>query len=162
MLLSFTAAAAWRSQCDRATQMRCHRNRQHRLLPAKITRANDWREVYLVTGYQGGADIELAVEGGEVHCRAFTVQVFFGREPFHIWRSKNIVRVLVRTGKKRDPRSRLRPPPPGLGSALLALKISDSQKSNTSVSPDVMEFTRGEWRALKGFRMNECLAEGFV
>jgi tripartite-type tricarboxylate transporter receptor subunit TctC len=58
----------------------------------------------LVTGYQGGADIELAVERGEVQCRAFTVQVFFGREPFHTWRSKGLVRALVQTGKKRDPR----------------------------------------------------------
>ena len=58
----------------------------------------------LVTGYQGGAEIELAVERGEVQCRAFSVQVFFGREPFNIWRSKNLVRVLVQTGKKRDPR----------------------------------------------------------
>ena len=58
----------------------------------------------LVTGYQGGSDIELAVERGEVQCRAFTVQVFFGREPFHTWRSKNLVRVLVQGGKKRDPR----------------------------------------------------------
>jgi tripartite-type tricarboxylate transporter receptor subunit TctC len=58
----------------------------------------------LVTGYQGGADIELAVERGEVQCRAFTIQVFFGREPFNTWRSKNLVRVLVYGGKKRDPR----------------------------------------------------------
>jgi tripartite-type tricarboxylate transporter receptor subunit TctC len=58
----------------------------------------------IVTGYQGGADIELAVERGEVECRAFTIQVFFGREPFHTWRSKGLVRVLVQTGKKRDPR----------------------------------------------------------
>jgi hypothetical protein len=46
----------------------------------------------------------LAVERGEVQCRAFSVQVFFGREPFNTWRSKNLVRVLVQTGKKRDPR----------------------------------------------------------
>ena len=52
----------------------------------------------LVTGYQGGSDIELAVERGEVQCRAFTVQVFFGREPFHTWRSMNLVRVLVQGG----------------------------------------------------------------
>ena len=58
----------------------------------------------LVTGYQGGAEIEIAVERGEVQCRAFSVQVFFGREPFTTWRSKNLVRVLVQTGKKRDPR----------------------------------------------------------
>ncbi len=58
----------------------------------------------IVTGYQGGADIEIAVERGEVQCRAFTIQVFYGREPFHTWRSKNQVRVLVFGGKKRDPR----------------------------------------------------------
>ena len=58
----------------------------------------------IVTGYQGGADIEIAVERGEVQCRAFTIQVFYGREPFHTWRSKNQVRVLVYGGKKRDPR----------------------------------------------------------
>ena len=58
----------------------------------------------LVSGYEGGASIELAVERGEVQCRAFTVQVFFGREPFNTWRSKNLVRVLVQGGKKRDPR----------------------------------------------------------
>ncbi len=57
-----------------------------------------------VTGYQGGADIELAVERGEVQCRAFSVQVFFGREPFHTWRGKGLVRVLVQGGKKRDSR----------------------------------------------------------
>src|SRR6185312_3011605 len=58
----------------------------------------------LVTGYQRGAEIELAVEWGEVQCRAFTVQVFFGGEPFNTWRSKNLVRVLLYAGKPRDPR----------------------------------------------------------
>ena len=58
----------------------------------------------LVPGYEGGASIELAVERGEVQCRAFSVQTFFGREPFNTWRSKNLVRVLVQGGKKRDPR----------------------------------------------------------
>src|ERR671924_158920 len=37
-------------------------------------------------------------------CGAFSVQTFFGREPFNTWRSKNLVRVLVQGGKKRDPR----------------------------------------------------------
>ena len=58
----------------------------------------------LVSGYEGGASIELAVERGEVQCRAFTTSVFFGREPFNTWRSKNLVRVLVQGGVKRDPR----------------------------------------------------------
>jgi len=58
----------------------------------------------VVSGYEGGASIELAVERGEVQCRAFTTSVFFGREPFNTWRSKNLVRVLVQGGVKRDPR----------------------------------------------------------
>ena len=58
----------------------------------------------LVLGYQGGAEIELAVERGEVQCRAFTIQVFFGREPLQTWHSKKLVRVLVQGGKSRDPR----------------------------------------------------------
>jgi tripartite-type tricarboxylate transporter receptor subunit TctC len=58
----------------------------------------------VVTGYQGGQEIDLAVEKGEVHCRAFTVTTFFAREPFHSWRKKNFVRVLTQTGKKRDAR----------------------------------------------------------
>jgi len=46
----------------------------------------------------------LAVERGEVMCRAFTVNAFFAREPFITWRKKNFVRVLYQTGSKRDAR----------------------------------------------------------
>ena len=58
----------------------------------------------VVTGYQGGQEIDLAVEKNEVVCRGFTVTTFFAREPFHTWRKKNFVRVLVQTGKTRDAR----------------------------------------------------------
>ena len=58
----------------------------------------------IVMGYQGGADIDLAAEKGEVHCRAFTTTVFFAREPFHTWRKNGLVRVLVQAGKKREER----------------------------------------------------------
>jgi tripartite-type tricarboxylate transporter receptor subunit TctC len=58
----------------------------------------------IVTGYQGGQEIDLAVEKNEVQCRAFTITTFFAREPFHTWRKNNFVRVLTQTGKKRDPR----------------------------------------------------------
>ncbi len=58
----------------------------------------------IVMGYQAGADIDLAVERGEVVCRAFTLTAFHAREPFHTWRKKNFVRVLMQTGRKRDPR----------------------------------------------------------
>jgi tripartite-type tricarboxylate transporter receptor subunit TctC len=56
----------------------------------------------VVTGYQGGQDIDLAVERGEVVCRAFTIEAFFAREPFHTWRKTGFVRNLMQTGRKRD------------------------------------------------------------
>ena len=58
----------------------------------------------VVLGYQAGQDIDLAVERGELACRAFTVTAFFAREPFISWRKNNFVRVLVQTGQKRDRR----------------------------------------------------------
>src|ERR1700752_2294653 len=58
----------------------------------------------VVPGYVAGQAIDLAVERGEVMCRAFTVNAFFAREPFITWRKKNFVRVLYQTGSKRDPR----------------------------------------------------------
>jgi tripartite-type tricarboxylate transporter receptor subunit TctC len=56
----------------------------------------------VVTGYNAGTEVDLAVERGEVQCRAFTIAAFFAREPFHTWRKKGFVRVLIQTGKKRD------------------------------------------------------------
>ncbi len=58
----------------------------------------------IVTGYNSGTDVDLAVERGEVQCRAFTIAAFFAREPFHTWRAKGFVRAIVQTGKKRDPK----------------------------------------------------------
>ena len=58
----------------------------------------------IVLGYQGGGPIDLAVEKGEIHCRAMTIESFFAREPFHSWRKKNFVRSLAQSGRKRDAR----------------------------------------------------------
>jgi len=58
----------------------------------------------VVSGYVAGSDIDLAVERGEVQCRAFTVNAYFAREPFITWRKKGFVRVLYQTGNKRDAR----------------------------------------------------------
>jgi tripartite-type tricarboxylate transporter receptor subunit TctC len=60
----------------------------------------------VVVGYQGGAEIELAVERGEVQCRAITIPVYFGREPFIGWQKKGLARILIQTGKKKDARLR--------------------------------------------------------
>ena len=59
----------------------------------------------LVTGYQGGQDIDLAVERGELHCRAFTIEAFFAREPFLTWRKKGFVRNTVQTGRNQGPQA---------------------------------------------------------
>jgi tripartite-type tricarboxylate transporter receptor subunit TctC len=56
----------------------------------------------LVQGYPGGPEIDLAVERGEIHCRAFTIEAFMSREPYHTWRKKGFVRNIIQTGKRRD------------------------------------------------------------
>jgi tripartite-type tricarboxylate transporter receptor subunit TctC len=58
----------------------------------------------IVTGYQAGQDVDLAVERGEVVCRSFTITAFHAREPYFSWRKNNFVHVLYQTGRRRDPR----------------------------------------------------------
>ena len=58
----------------------------------------------IVSGYVSGQDIDLAVERGELQCRAFTITAYFAREPFISWRTRNFVNVLFQTGSKRDAR----------------------------------------------------------
>src|SRR5438067_11449369 len=60
----------------------------------------------IVAGYQGGAEIELAAERGEVQCRAISIPVYFGREPFLTWQKKGLARILIQTGKRKDARLR--------------------------------------------------------
>lgn len=59
----------------------------------------------VIMGYKGGAEQDLALERGEVVCRSLSIPTFFAREPFHTWRKQNLVRVLMQTGRKRDPRA---------------------------------------------------------
>jgi tripartite-type tricarboxylate transporter receptor subunit TctC len=56
----------------------------------------------VVLGYKGGSASDRAVERGEVVCRAFSTEAYLSREPFHTWRKKGFVRVLVQGGKVRD------------------------------------------------------------
>jgi tripartite-type tricarboxylate transporter receptor subunit TctC len=58
----------------------------------------------VVAGYQGGGEIDLAVERGELQCRALTIQAYHSREPYHTWRKTGFARILMQTGKTRDPR----------------------------------------------------------
>jgi tripartite-type tricarboxylate transporter receptor subunit TctC len=57
-----------------------------------------------VLGYQGGSEVDLAMERGEIICRATRVTVHFSREPFLGWDKKGFDRHLVQAGQKRDPR----------------------------------------------------------
>lgn len=58
----------------------------------------------IVTGYPGAADVDIAVEKNEVHCRGTTINAFFGREPGKTWARNGFVRFLVQTGDKRNHR----------------------------------------------------------
>jgi tripartite-type tricarboxylate transporter receptor subunit TctC len=58
-----------------------------------------------VQGYPGGSEIDLAVEKGEVVCRAHSTSAHFGREPFDSWHKKNFDRHMVQTSQKRDSRA---------------------------------------------------------
>jgi tripartite-type tricarboxylate transporter receptor subunit TctC len=58
----------------------------------------------VISGYKGGAEIDLATERGELHCRALTIQAYHTREPYHTWRRTGFARILIQTGKTRDPR----------------------------------------------------------
>ncbi len=57
-----------------------------------------------VVGYQGSADVQVALERGEVHCWAGTVQAFFGSEPGRTWAKTGFVRVFLQGGRKRHPK----------------------------------------------------------
>ncbi|HSE86334.1 MAG TPA: tripartite tricarboxylate transporter substrate-binding protein, partial [Candidatus Binatia bacterium] len=57
-----------------------------------------------VLGYPGGSDVDLAMERGEVVCRATRITVHFSREPFLTWDKKSFDRHLLQAGTKRDPR----------------------------------------------------------
>ena len=58
----------------------------------------------IVLGYQSGQDVDLAVERGEVVCRAFTITAYFAREPFISWRKRGFVNTLMQSGAKREAR----------------------------------------------------------
>src|SRR3990170_5264921 len=58
----------------------------------------------VVTGYPGGAEQDLALERGEVQCRAITIAAFFGREPFRSWHKTGFVRVMIQTSRQRNPK----------------------------------------------------------
>lgn len=58
----------------------------------------------VVAGYQGGPEMDLALERNEVHCRALTLAAWFSGDIYRKWREASFVRVLVQAGSKRDER----------------------------------------------------------
>jgi tripartite-type tricarboxylate transporter receptor subunit TctC len=58
----------------------------------------------VVPGYPGAADVNLAIEKGEMHCWGGTVQNYFGAEPGRTWAKTGFVSVLAQGGRKRDAR----------------------------------------------------------
>jgi tripartite-type tricarboxylate transporter receptor subunit TctC len=84
----------------------------------------------LVTGYPGASDIDLAIEKGEVQCRAGTTSAFFGREPGRTWAKTGFVRLLVIGGSKRDSRA---PGVPTIWELMEKHKTPDSGKRLATV-----------------------------
>jgi tripartite-type tricarboxylate transporter receptor subunit TctC len=58
----------------------------------------------VVAGYQGGPEMDLALERNEVHCRALTLAAWFSGDIYRKWRETGFTRVLVQVGSKRDER----------------------------------------------------------
>ena len=73
-----------------------------------------------VTGYQSGGEIDIAVERGELHCRAYDIGSFLGREPTRTWFKNGFVKSLIQTGRKRDAR---------LGDVPTLYELMDKQKT---------------------------------
>lgn len=79
----------------------------------------------IVSGYQGGAEIDLAVERNEIVCWSPLIATYFGREPYKRWHKSGFVRVVVQTGAKRDERLR---DVPTLNELMQQHKTPDSAK----------------------------------
>ena len=58
----------------------------------------------LVSGYKGGNEQDLAIEKGEVQCRAVSTASFLACEPFQTWQKRGFIRILVQTARQRNPK----------------------------------------------------------
>jgi len=77
-----------------------------------------------VTGYQSGGEIDIAVERGELHCRAFDIGSFVGRDPTRTWFKNGYVKSLIQTGRRRDAR---------LGDVPTLYELMDKQKTSDAL-----------------------------
>ena len=53
----------------------------------------------VVAGYQGGPEMDLALERNEVQCRALTLAAWFSGEIYRKWRETGFTRVLIQAGR---------------------------------------------------------------
>jgi len=58
----------------------------------------------MVPGFEEGPDVDSAVERGDIQCRVLTISGFFSHEPYPGWLKSGFIRILLQTGRERDPR----------------------------------------------------------
>jgi tripartite-type tricarboxylate transporter receptor subunit TctC len=92
-----------------------------------------------LTGYKDGPEVDLAVERGEIQCRGISLETLFGREPLLGWSKNGFVRVLVQTGKKRDPKL---PEVPTIWELMNEHKTTDAGKRLATIILSVGAFGR--------------------
>lgn len=92
-----------------------------------------------LTGYKDGPEVDLAVEREEVQCRGISLETLFGREPLISWFKNGFVRVLVQTGKKRDPKL---PDVPTIWELMNEYKTPDAGKRLATIILSVGAFGR--------------------
>ena len=92
---------------------------------ARILELTLGAKINSVSGYRGGSDADLAVEKGEIACRAHTLASHFGREPFNSWHKKGFDVHLLQTGRKRDARA---PEAPTMYEILEEFKVPDTRR----------------------------------
>lgn len=84
----------------------------------------------IVTGYPGAPEVDLAIERNEAHCRAATINAFFGREPARTWAKTGFIRIVVQGGAKRDPRL---PDTPTIWELMEKEKVPEASRSVATV-----------------------------
>jgi tripartite-type tricarboxylate transporter receptor subunit TctC len=82
-------------------------------------------KIAMVTGYPGAADVDIAVERNEVHCRGTTISAFFGREPGRTWAKNGFARILVQTGERKNHRL---PDTPTIWELMDQEKVAEAKK----------------------------------
>jgi tripartite-type tricarboxylate transporter receptor subunit TctC len=92
-----------------------------------------------ITGYKDGPEVDLAVEREEIHCRGISLETGFAREPLIGWIKSGYVRILIQTGKKRDPRL---PDTPTIYELMDEFKTPESGRRLATILLAVAQFGR--------------------